>query len=143
MQFNNFCLIDDDTVSNFFNKRLVLSNRFAKELKIYNYANIALEELRKLLPDSPEFPDIILLDIKMPYMDGWQFLEEFKKFPEAVLSKCKLFMFSSSEDPKDIEKSKTYDIVNGFISKPLTYDKLHDLKTALDRKAPDIINIIH
>ncbi len=128
MQFNTFFLIDDDTTSNFLDERLIKNCMIAKKIKVFNYANIALDELRhSLVNDLKEFPDIILLDIKMPYMDGWQFLEEFEKFPGEILKKCKLFMFSSSINPKDVEKSKTYKTVQGFISKPLTADKLNNL----------------
>ncbi|MEP6682557.1 MAG: response regulator [Parafilimonas sp.] len=131
MKFNNLFLIDDDTTSNFLDTRLIKNYMITENLKVFNYANIALDELKQLvLTDSPEFPDLILLDIQMPYMNGWQFIEEFQKFPEAVLSKCKLFIFSSSINPQDIEKSKTYKVVNGFISKPLTIDKLNNLNQA-------------
>jgi CheY-like chemotaxis protein len=57
-------------------------------------------------------------------MDGWEFLDEYKKFPEWAHIKSKLFILSSSINHADIEKSKTYKIVNGFFSKPLTIDKL-------------------
>ena len=128
MKFNNFFLIDDDTTSNFIDARLIENYMIAKKIKVFNYANIALDELKHLaLTDSIEFPDVILLDIQMPYMTGWQFIEEYEKFPAEVLKKCKLFMFSSSVNPKDIEKSKTYNVVTGFISKPLTMEKLNDL----------------
>lgn len=57
-----------------------------KKNKIFNYANIALDELKNLAPaDSIQLPDLILLDIQMPYINGWQFKEEFQKFPAAIL----------------------------------------------------------
>jgi CheY-like chemotaxis protein len=131
MKFNNLFLIDDDTTSNFLDARLIKNYMITENLKVFNYANIALDELKQLvLTDSLEFPDLILLDIQMPYMNGWQFIEEFQKFPQAVLNKCKLFMFSSSANPQDIEKAKTYKVVNGFITKPLTIDKLNNLNQA-------------
>ena len=63
----------------------------------------------------------------MPQMNGWEFLDEFKKFPDAVKRKCKIFMLTSSIDPNDIKKSKTYDVVKNFITKPLTKEKLEML----------------
>ena len=128
MRFNNFFLIDDDTTSNFLNEKMIKNTGLIKNIKTFNYANIALNELKKSLSNTNDFPDVILLDIRMPYMDGWEFLEEFQKFPKPILEKCKLFMFSASEDSEDIEKSKTYKIVKGFIHKPLTLTKLHELK---------------
>lgn len=129
MQVNKFFLIDDDTMSNYIDTKLIQNAMFAQEVKVFNYANIALDELKRLLSIIPiEFPDIILLDIHMPYMNGWQFLEEYQMLPKSVLKKCKLFMFSSSVNPNDIEKSKTYKVVKGFISKPLTSDKLFSIQ---------------
>ncbi len=129
MQVNKFFLIDDDTMSNYIDTKLIQNAMFAQEVKVFNYANIALNELKRLLSIEPiEFPDIILLDIHMPYMNGWQFLEEYQMLPKSVLKKCKLFMFSSSVNPNDIEKSKTYKLVKGFISKPLTSDKLFSIQ---------------
>jgi response regulator of citrate/malate metabolism len=128
MLFNNFFLIDDDTTSNFLNENLIKNIGLVKSIKTFNYANIALNELKQSIENSIDFPDIILLDINMPYMNGWEFLEEFQQFPKEILSKCKLFMFSSSVDINDVEKSKTYNVVSGFIHKPLTIPKLHSLK---------------
>lgn len=128
MLFNTFFLIDDDTTSNFLNENLIKNIGLIKTIKTFNYANIALNELKRSLENSIDFPDVILLDINMPYMNGWEFLEEFQQFPKEVLDKCKLFMFSSSVDVADVEKSKTYDVVSGFIHKPLTIPKLHGLK---------------
>jgi CheY-like chemotaxis protein len=134
-QFNNFFLIDDDTTSNFLNEKMVEKTGLAKHIKVFNYANIALNELQQLLQHPGDFPDLIFLDIQMPFMDGWEFLEQFQNFPKAVLNRCKLFMFSSSVNVQDVEKSKTYSIVKGFIHKPLTMDKMRELAQA--DKAPN------
>ncbi|MGI8952614.1 MAG: response regulator [Chitinophagaceae bacterium] len=125
---NTLLLIDDDTTLNFLHTKLIERARFAQKVIAMNYANIALDELKKLLYTTPdELPEIIVLDLNMPYMDGWEFLNEFKKFPEIVQQKCKIFILTSSINPNDIEKSKSYKVVQGFISKPLTTLKLMSL----------------
>jgi CheY-like chemotaxis protein len=60
-------------------------------------------------------------------MDGWEFLEEFQILPESYLKTCKIYMLTSSIDPSDIEKSAKYKIIQDFISKPLTSEKLETL----------------
>lgn len=68
---------------------------------------------------------VILLDINMPIYNGWDFLNDFVTIDSA----CKIWMFTSSIDRKDIDKSKTYPVVNGFLSKPLTPEKIQKIIT--------------
>jgi CheY-like chemotaxis protein len=82
------------------------------------------EEARKYFSENagnPEkLPDVILLDINMPIMDGWDFLEWYKVNKEGFARKIPVFMVSSSIDWRDIERAKSYDSVMDYISKPLT-----------------------
>ena len=70
---------------------------------------------------------LIVLDMRMPIMDGWEFLEQFEKHLEGEGKNCKVFMLSSSINPEDIDKSKNYKSVCEFLSKPLTPDKFKEL----------------
>ncbi len=120
-------LIDDDQVTNMINKKLITRD-FNVVVSAYTDAQEALGDIEGIINSSTgEMPDIILLDINMPVMDGWEFLTEFQKLPICATSKCKVFMLTSSIDLEDIEKSKTFTSVSDFISKPLTVDKLHSL----------------
>jgi CheY-like chemotaxis protein len=95
--------------------------------KVIAFTN-PLEALEKLTTWSrqhiEDFPAFIFLDINMPHIDGWEFLEQYQKFPNAMLEKCPVIMLTSSIDYHDIRKSKDYKCVQDFISKPLTHDKL-------------------
>lgn len=85
--------------------------------------------LRTILFSSSEnnFPDLIFLDINMPEMNGWKFLDELLSIPEMHFNRCKVIMLSSSIDIVDIQKSISYNMISNFISKPLTPDKLKSL----------------
>jgi CheY-like chemotaxis protein len=117
-------LIDDDKVCNFMSKRVLSKKYNNPDLSIFTDAFQALEHLRKCLASNNEFPDILFVDINMPLMDGWEFLDYLEKFPDEILSKCHVFVLSSSISSHDIAKSKTYKRVRKYITKPLTAEKL-------------------
>lgn len=120
-------LIDDDVVTNMINTKVIKMN-FSFDVNNYVNAQFALQQLKQCYQSSPEkLPFIIFLDINMPIMDGWEFLEEFQKLPAVVQAKSKIVVLTSSIDSEDIEKSKTYPVVSDFVSKPLTVQKLKEL----------------
>ena len=117
-------LIDDDPIANMISTRIMERNFSCKVIAFTNPVE-ALEQLTAWSEQrSDDFPTVIFLDINMPHMDGWEFLEEYQKFPTTVLEKCPVIMLTSSIDYDDISKSKGYKCVQDFISKPLTNDKL-------------------
>ncbi|GCC50483.1 response regulator [Chryseotalea sanaruensis] len=120
-------LIDDDAITNMINTKVIKMNF---NFNVYNYVNaqFALKQLEQWCHSSPEnLPSVIFLDINMPIMDGWEFLEAFQKLPHSVHEKSKIFVLTSSIDVEDIEKAKTFHVVSDFLSKPLTAQKLKDL----------------
>jgi CheY-like chemotaxis protein len=114
-------LVDDDKLNNLINTRII--TKFS-DYTVDSFTS-GVEGLKYLHACEPAlFPEIIFLDINMPVMDGWEFLQEFEKFPETLTQNSTVIMLTSSIDINDIEKSKRYKAVRDFMSKPLTLESL-------------------
>lgn len=90
-------------------------------------AEEGLEYIFSSMDNPSAIPDIILLDIKMPKVDGFEFLERFEKLPPSVKVLSTIYMLSSSIDPYDINKALKSKYVHDFIEKPLTKEKIEKL----------------
>jgi len=128
MNFKHVLLIDDNDLDNYINKHRITKSKKAERITIKNSAIKAIEFLDELNQTKEEFADIIFLDINMPGMDGFGFLDELIKFPEEVIAKTSVFMLTSSDDPKDINRATQYSVVKKYLIKPLTDDVLNELK---------------
>ncbi|MGB5498671.1 MAG: response regulator [Maribacter sp.] len=122
------CIIDYDPIFIYGIKRIMSEIEFCDEIIVYANGETALKELGSLVREGKKLPDVILLDLNMPVMDGWVFLDDFLKIPNHNQEHLTLYILSSSINHDDIEKAKKYPIVNKFISKPVT---LSDLKIIL------------
>lgn len=127
-QFNNVFLIDDDGVFNFITARTIKNLTFAEKVTTFDNAQTAFQELQQLSRYKPEeFPDMIFLDLNMPKMNGWEFLNEYEKISDSLVKKCKIVILTSSIDGADIKYSKSYKAVTDFVSKPLTVERLQGI----------------
>lgn len=122
-------LIDDDDVYNFLNKTLVEISGLSNDVNICKSASEGLKQLKTAT--TSQLPDVILLDIMMPDMDGHEFLSQFAMLPQQIINDVKIAMLTSSLDPTDKQKTTCYKFVIDFIEKPLTEDKLTKLKNKL------------
>lgn len=113
-------LIDDDPINNIVNNKLL--NKFDSSLKIIEFLS-ARDALQYLQNPDNKTPDIILLDINMPEMNGWEFLKAY----EPLNFKCKLFLLTSSIAHEDIHRAKEFKVVQGFLTKPLEDDKIRKI----------------
>jgi CheY-like chemotaxis protein len=113
-------LIDDNDIDNLINSRIISAHNFAASVDVKTATESALEYLRSLASDSPNIPSVIFLDLNMPTMDGFAFLEEFEKMPDFIKSGCKVVVLSSSISPDDINKASTNAYVVKYINKPLS-----------------------
>jgi CheY-like chemotaxis protein len=108
-------LIDDDDMTNMIHTAIIKRLDPCVKVTAYCHAQEALTYLKR--PMVP-FPDYIFLDINMPILDGWGFLDQYQDLPQQSM----LYMLTSSIDPQDMIRAKQYDAVMGFVSKPLTVD---------------------
>lgn len=125
-RYNVVMLIDDNELDNFVNKKLIENEHFAGQVLIQPSGISALEYLKKQTAGS-EIPDVVFLDIMMPNMDGFGFLEEFEKLTEDVKKKSKIVMLSTSESFKDLNKANQNKYVYKFLNKPLSKSVLDAL----------------
>ncbi|MEQ9098160.1 MAG: response regulator [Imperialibacter sp.] len=121
------CIIDDDQIYVFGLKKLIHFHKYSKNLLVFKNGAEAIKYMKPLITSSDELPDVILLDINMPVMDGWQFLDEFVKIKPLIKKKITIYMVSSSIDEADLERAKTYEEVSDFIVKPVKAEDLEKM----------------
>ncbi|MFE3847528.1 response regulator [Flavobacterium sp. LB3P45] len=118
-------IIDDDKLTIKLMSILISKNDFCEEIESFYNAKDAISKLKQNAADNGILPDAILLDLNMPVMDGWQFLDEFISLP--ITKEIHIFIMTSSIDPADIEMATKYKVVKKYIMKPITTQKLDDL----------------
>lgn len=122
VKLKKILLIDDNSIDNFFHERVI--KKFDKNITVTSIlsAEKALEYLMDL--ESSELPDLIFLDINMPGMNGWEFLQEYNKFEEGRKSSVIVIMLSTSENHDDKDKALSMGVAADYQSKPLTLEML-------------------
>lgn len=122
-------IIDDDPILIMVCTRLMKITGFSEDVMAAREGKEAIEKLRTLIGQPEEaLPKLILLDINMPVMNGWEFLGEYLRIIDQFSKIIPVFMLSSTIDQADFDKAKTYHVVKGFYSKPLTKENLFEIE---------------
>jgi len=122
----NMLVIDDDDINIFIIKKVIEKTGYEVDMISKSNGQLAVDYLTSIANNVEIFPHIILVDINMPVLNGWEFLEVYEKL-NIQRQKVFLYMLSSSVYEYDIEKAKGFKSVDGFISKPLTIERLKEL----------------
>jgi CheY-like chemotaxis protein len=128
-KLNCILMIDDDEPTNFFNRIILEEYGCCDHIRIAQSGQQALDYLAQSEkvgadPDVYPSPDLIFLDINMPAMNGWEFLDEYKKLSIAPQHKIIMVMLTTSLFPDDMAKAKQCPEISGFENKPMTPEKL-------------------
>lgn len=127
MKKNIIWVVDDDFIYQTIVKKLIQKAEvFTVQFSFVN-GKEAITALKNTLADSDNLPNIILLDINMPIMDGWEFMEEFKKIKDKINQKINIYIVSSSIAIEDKKKAETYTEIKKYMTKPVSVDVLVDL----------------
>ena len=126
-KFDLIYIIDDDAIFTKITTRLLQLGGICDNFLVFKNGQEALDYIKPRIANSEPIADMIFLDINMPVMDGWEFLENLKTVPNS--DKLNINLISSSIDPLDIEKAESYGLVKNFLTKPISVDKLKSLST--------------
>jgi CheY-like chemotaxis protein len=132
-------LVEDDPIAVLLCKNVVRNTEFAAEIDVAQDGKLALDYYNELLSDKEKgrvqnYPKLVLLDLNMPVMGGWEFLDEFMAKFYAQCKETRVVILSSSIVPEDRERAGNYPVVLEFLSKPIRKEHLADLKTRLNGK---------
>lgn len=120
-------IIDNDPIYRTISHKIIEKLDLAETIYVEKNGYTAIQFLTNMLENNSSLPQIILLDIEMPVMNGWEFMDEYCKIENTLLSGIEIYIVSSSISQVDKDKANTYSEIKGFISKPLTIETLKSI----------------
>jgi len=120
-------IIDNDPIYRTISQKIIEKLDLAETIYVEKNGYTAIQFLTNVIENSSPLPQIILLDIEMPVMNGWEFMDEYCKIENPLLAEIKIYIVSSSISQIDKDKANTYSEIKGFISKPLTIETLKSI----------------
>ena len=129
----NICIVDDDDIYQFTTIKIIESLKLAKKIIVFSDGEEAINFMIDNINEENELPDVIFLDINMPIMDGFQFMDEYVKIKPKVGKKITIYMVSSSVNPTDIERAKKIEDISDYIIKPIKPGELKSIIEELSK----------
>jgi two-component system chemotaxis response regulator CheY len=120
-------LVGDDSIFQFTATRLLESSKLAQNILHFENGAEALTFLREKALQKELLPDYLFLDINMPFVDGWMFLEDFTTLKSSLAKDISIYMVTSSIDQRDLNRAKSFSEVTDFIIKPISLERFQEL----------------
>lgn len=117
-------VIDDDPIYQIIMKKIIAKSRFFSSAYSFSNGKVAIDSLKKIISKNEEIPDIILLDIEMPILDGWGFMDEIAILKSRINTQIRIYISSSSIAIEDKERAKNNTSILGYLCKPISMDDL-------------------
>ncbi|MDR3716354.1 MAG: response regulator [Puia sp.] len=128
-------IIDDDEIYQLVMKRTIEQSGLVKSVLQFYDGEEAIYFFKEKQTSTGMLPEMILLDLNMPYMNGWQFLDEFLKIEFEKDYKLSIFIVTSSSTTEEIDRAKDYSIVSGYHIKPISKDTFAEMVKTVMRAA--------
>jgi two-component system chemotaxis response regulator CheY len=120
-------LVDDDKIFQLTASKTILSTQLTDKVLQFENGEDALKFIRQHSGDPATLPDFVFLDINMPFIDGWMFLDDYVQLKGQLAKQITIYMVSSSIDPRDINRAKNHNEVSDYVIKPVTREKFIQL----------------
>lgn len=130
----NVLLVDDDSIYQFIARKTLEATGLTEKINVCSNGEEAYRFLENNQNNASELPDVILLDVNMPVMNGWEFLHAFKNLQTPAIKNIPIFLVTSSVNDADINYSQQFSNVRDYIVKPLVKDKLCNVLNSVFEK---------
>ncbi|MDX1768116.1 response regulator [Arenibacter troitsensis] len=123
----SFLLIDDDEIFQFIMKNTIAEISPDIKIEFFTDGEKGIDFLKQNLGTALNLPDVILLDVNMPFMDGWEFLNEYKSLQTEIKKDISIYLLTSSNNPSDIAMAKEISELSGYLVKPISKEGIKNL----------------
>lgn len=130
-KINTIYLVDDDDIFQYLTRKVIEETKKVSQICEFQNGEAAIESIKTAIESKGTLPELILLDLSMPIMDGWDFLDELQRIKPMIHTQIIIYIVSSTISPKDIQKVSTYAEVKDYVIKPITRQKFNDLLNSL------------